>query len=203
MSSDRASDRMDSDAGEFPLQTPGLTPGLAPVFTHLRDSSEEPIRNDFFSETARSPPTDQPIAGLVENALSPQVTKTSRSIRLEAPPVVIRPPKVKADGFGLTSIPFLSWTRNSEKDTPDCARSTRWSYSFRSELRFLGLSVSRGFNLKTSEAGIDTAAQTIRFVSTTVCTTSTPLTTGPSGSGKARSQLGTRLRASHPEETGP
>src|ERR1700761_6760308 len=41
--------------------------------------------------------------------LSPQVSKSSKSIRLEAPPVVVRPPKVKFDSFGSAALSWFSW----------------------------------------------------------------------------------------------
>ncbi|ETI22352.1 hypothetical protein G647_06426 [Cladophialophora carrionii CBS 160.54] len=95
--------------------------------------------------------------------LSPQISKSSKSIRLESPPVVIRPPKVKSVGFSHAALSWLSWNRNEEKDVPDCARSMHRSYSYRTTFRFLGFSLSKDINYRTSAGGIDTAMATIRL----------------------------------------
>ncbi|KIW67255.1 hypothetical protein PV04_06520 [Phialophora macrospora] len=101
--------------------------------------------------------------GRSEVGLSPQVSKSSKSIRLESPPVVIRPPKVKSDGFSYAALSWLSWKRNEEKDVPDCARSMRRSYSYRTTFRFLGFSWSKEINYRTSAGGIDAAIASVRM----------------------------------------
>lgn len=105
------------------------------------------------------------ISGPSDVRLSPQVSKSSKSIRLEPPPVVMRPPKVKDQGFGHTALSWLSWIRNVEQDIPDCARSMRRSYHYRGTFRLFGFTMVKDINYKTSESGIDAAIGNIRFVS--------------------------------------
>lgn len=100
------------------------------------------------------------MTGLSDAELSHQV---SMAIHLEPPPVVVRPPKIKNDGFSHHAFSWLSWSRNEQKDRSRCARSTRHSYSYEETFRFLGLTISKAITYKTSENGIDTARATTRL----------------------------------------
>ncbi|OQV02827.1 hypothetical protein CLAIMM_07956 isoform 2 [Cladophialophora immunda] len=91
------------------------------------------------------------------------MSRSSKSIRLEPPPVVMRPPKVRFDGFSSAALSWFAWNRNEEKDLPDCARSMRRSYSYRSTFRLFGFSVSKDVSYKTSESGIVAAMQNVRL----------------------------------------
>ena len=97
--------------------------------------------------------------------LSPQISTSSKSIRLEPPPVVMRPPKVKYGGFSSTALSWFAWNRNEEKDILQCARALKHSYSRRTTFRLLGFSFSRDISYKTSATGIDTAILNVRLVS--------------------------------------
>ncbi|KAJ9496408.1 hypothetical protein H2202_008071 [Exophiala xenobiotica] len=97
---------------------------------------------------------------LSDAELSHQVSKV---IHLEPPPVVVRPPKIKNDGFSHHAFSWLSWSRNEQKDRSRCARSTHHSYSVEKTFQFLGFTISKAITYKTSESGIDTARATTRL----------------------------------------
>ncbi|KAK5226542.1 hypothetical protein LTR47_008999 [Exophiala xenobiotica] len=97
---------------------------------------------------------------LSDAQLSHQVSKV---IHLEPPPVVVRPPKIKNDGFSHHAFSWLSWSRNEQKDRSRCARSTHHSYSVEKTFQFLGFTISKAITYKTSESGIDTARATTRL----------------------------------------
>ncbi|EXJ58679.1 hypothetical protein A1O7_06108 [Cladophialophora yegresii CBS 114405] len=119
-------------------------------------------RNDP-AATVRPPAEIPDVSKRLGFELRPQMSKSSKSIRLESPPVVTRPPKVKSIGFSHAALSWLAWNRNEERDVPDCARSMHRSYSYRTTFRFLGFSLSKDINYKTSASGIDSAMETIRL----------------------------------------
>ncbi|KAJ9607861.1 hypothetical protein H2200_007940 [Cladophialophora chaetospira] len=124
------------------------------------DPGDYQLEDDNPSRVQSTAFTQRPSRGLNAD-LSPQITKSSRSIRLEPPPVVLRPPRVKSDGF--SSAAWFAWVRNEEKDILDCARSMKHSYSYRSTFRLFGLSLSRDVTFKTTVSGIDAAVVNFRF----------------------------------------
>ncbi|KIX96998.1 uncharacterized protein Z520_07112 [Fonsecaea multimorphosa CBS 102226] len=137
--------------------TPAPTLRFAP-------NTNEPAEDDLLAEEAPSSrDVKAPSPDYASSRLSPQVSKSSKSIRLEPPPVVMRPPKVKFDGFGSAALSWFAWTRNEEKDLPDCARSMRRSYTYRSTFRLFGFSLSKDISYKTSESGLDVAMQNVRL----------------------------------------
>ncbi|KAK5459851.1 hypothetical protein LTS15_003980 [Exophiala xenobiotica] len=103
---------------------------------------------------------DRRMTELSDAELSHQVSKV---IHLEPPPVVVRPPKIKNDGFSHHAFSWLSWSRNEQKDRSRCARSTHHSYSVEKTFQFLGFTISKAITFKTSESGIDTARATTRL----------------------------------------
>jgi hypothetical protein len=153
-------------------------------------TGDDPSENAFI-ENVRSGPSGQRISERSDTELSPQVSKSSKSIRLEPPPVVMRPPKVKEEGFSHAALSWLSWNRNEEKDISDCARSMRRSYTYRTTFRLFGFTLSKDINWKTSESGIDAAIGNIRIVSRTQRSTTARIylltSDGDSGLGKLRS----------------
>jgi hypothetical protein len=116
-----------------------------------------PSGNDSLVE--KSP--NRRMTELSDAELSHQV---SQVIHLEPPPVVVRPPKIKNDGFSHHAFSWLSWSRNEQKDRSRCARSTHHSYSVEKTFQFLGFTISKAITYKTSESGIDTARATTRLV---------------------------------------
>ena len=126
-----------------------------------QNPTSDPMDTDFI-ETVRSGLSEQ--QRTATGLISPQMTKSSKStIRLELPPVVMRPPKVKEDGFSSAALSWLSWNKNEEKDVPDCARSMRRSYTQRSTFHLFGFTLSKDINYKTSEGGIDAAVGNFRI----------------------------------------
>ncbi|KAK7894173.1 hypothetical protein LTR67_005931 [Exophiala xenobiotica] len=115
-----------------------------------------PSGNDSLVE--KSP--NRRMTELSDAELSHQV---SQVIHLEPPPVVVRPPKIKHDGFSHHAFSWLSWSRNEQKDRSRCARSTHHSYSVEKTFQFLGFTMSKAITYKTSESGIDTARATTRL----------------------------------------
>ncbi|KAH0841121.1 hypothetical protein AYO21_06610 [Fonsecaea monophora] len=142
-------------------QPEGSSAAAAPATVRFAPSNEEPDEPESLNE----PPLIQDLKGTSEylgSTLSPQTSKSSRSIKLEPPPVVMRPPKVKYEGFSSTALSWFAWNRNEEKDLPDCARSMRRSYSYRSTFRLFGFSLTSAVSYKTSATGIDAAMHNVR-----------------------------------------
>ena len=90
---------------------------LSPSITRTAPEATGEFETDSpYEETVRSPHGLQQPTGRSEFGLSPSTTKSSKSIRLEPPPVVMRPPKVKDGGFGQAALSWISWYRNEETD---------------------------------------------------------------------------------------
>jgi hypothetical protein len=156
------------DLGEMsnrdPVEYDGMV--LSPSTTVLRpDATTENPSEHAFVENPRPGHSFHQISQPSEPRLSPQISKSSKSIRLEPPPVVMRPPKVKDQGFGYAALSWLSWIQNTEMDIPDCARSMRRSYHYRRTIRLFGLTLIKDINYKTSESGIDAAVGNFQIVS--------------------------------------
>lgn len=161
----------DSTAPQDPIQNTADEPdgnvriaGLASPITsaQLEEMNEYPdfVTNEQPARVVERRP--EPADG----DLSPQISRSTKSVRLEPPPVVMRPPRVKYDGFSLAALSsVLSWNRNEQKDMPSCSRSVRRSYSHSATFRIFGLSISREITYKTSETGIDVAMFNFRLVS--------------------------------------
>jgi hypothetical protein len=145
------------------IGVPGITATSTNPTARPRATSDYATENQP-SATVRPGPGIPHASERSDVELSPQISKSSKSIRLESPPVVIRPPKVKSDSFSYAALSWLSWKRNEEKDIPDCARSMRRSYSYRTTFRFLGFSLSQDISYKTSAGGIDAAIASVRLV---------------------------------------
>ncbi|EXJ70567.1 uncharacterized protein A1O5_06637 [Cladophialophora psammophila CBS 110553] len=156
-------DNMEGSPGILNNQQDGQPEAAAPAAAtlHFAPTTDDPSENDFAE--ARPSQRIKRMSEPSDSQLSPQVSKSSKSIYLEPPPVVMRPPKVKFDGFSSTALWWLSWGRNEEKDVPDCARSMRRSYSYRTTFRFFGFSLSTDVTYKTSESGVDTAMKNVRL----------------------------------------
>ncbi|OQV02826.1 hypothetical protein CLAIMM_07956 isoform 3 [Cladophialophora immunda] len=154
---------MEDAAGVSGIQQGGQPEGATHAATlRFAPTTEELDDHDLLTEA----PPSQDIKGASEypdSRISPQMSRSSKSIRLEPPPVVMRPPKVRFDGFSSAALSWFAWNRNEEKDLPDCARSMRRSYSYRSTFRLFGFSVSKDVSYKTSESGIVAAMQNVRL----------------------------------------
>ena len=85
----------------------------------------------------------------------------SKSIRLEPPPVISRPPKIKTDSFLLS---WFSWSRTEHKMSLYCARSIHRSYYYQSTFSFFGFNISKDITYRTSEGGVDAAVENVRLV---------------------------------------
>jgi hypothetical protein len=92
--------------------------------------------------------------------------QVSLPLSLEPPPVMSRPPKIKSDSFGFGNLSLFSWNRTEQKDVPACSRSTHRSYTHDATLRFLGFNITTSMTYKISDGGLDTAVESVRFVST-------------------------------------
>lgn len=93
--------------------------------------------------------------------------RSSEPIRLEPPPVVVRPPKIKSDGFSHAAFSWLSWSSSEQKDFSHCVRTTRKSYSSTKTFQLFGLTVTRVITFRTTESGVDAARVNLGLVSTT------------------------------------
>ncbi|OAP59514.1 hypothetical protein AYL99_06812 [Fonsecaea erecta] len=154
---------MEEPAGISKTQQDGQLEATTPAPTlRFASAADESYEQDLVTEV----PPRQYSKGkseYLDSRLSPQMSRSSKSIRLEPPPVVMRPPKVRFDGFSSAALSWFAWNRNEEKDLPDCARSMRRSYSYRSTFRLFGFSVVKDVSFKTSETGIDTAMHNVRL----------------------------------------
>ena len=156
------------DSGTFRDHAAPELGGLSGVVSGSSATARETdATNDYPSEEcsiAKKPQEFEPqrTSELSDVGLSRSVT---RSLSLEPPPVVVRPPKVRYDGFSSACLTWFAWFRNEQKDVPDCARATRRSYSYQSTFRLFGFSLTKDVTYKTSESGIDTAMAKVHMVS--------------------------------------
>lgn len=136
---------------------PGTTSPTPPV--NQSEAESRSLSNDDSIAKEQSASEAKP---LKERSLSPQVSKT---LSLEPPPVVKRPPKIRSDGFNFAASWWFSWDWSERKEVLHCSRAVQQSYSSQSTFRFLGFSLSNRITYRASEGGIDTAVKHIRVVS--------------------------------------
>src|ERR1700760_543122 len=117
----------------------------------IEASSDDTITNENKAEEGERDQDANPTKDDSNGFLSRQVT---RSIRLEPPPAIPRPPKVKSESHGFSLLSWLSWNSTEEKDVLYCARSLHQKYSYQSNFRFLGFNMSKNITLQMTEGGV-------------------------------------------------
>ncbi|KIW20970.1 hypothetical protein PV08_01549 [Exophiala spinifera] len=139
---------------------------IAPIHSVDTSGRNEPsgVSTGFSTGTTRFPSQNDSVlrdrqTGDIQNEIfgSALTHRSSEPIHLEPPPVVVRPPKIKSDGFSNAALSWLSWSNSEQKDFSHCVRTTRKSYSSTRSFQLFGLTLTRDITFKTTESGVDAA----------------------------------------------
>ncbi|KAJ9644949.1 uncharacterized protein PV06_08761 [Exophiala oligosperma] len=139
---------------------------IAPIHSVETSGRNEPsgVSTGFSTGTTRFPSRNESVlrdrqTADIQNEIfgSDFTHRSSGPIHLEPPPVVVRPPKIKSDGFSHAAFSWLSWSNSEQKDISHCVRSTRKSYTSTKTFQLFGVTVTRAITFKTTESGVDAA----------------------------------------------
>ncbi|KAF2099672.1 hypothetical protein NA57DRAFT_55617 [Rhizodiscina lignyota] len=143
----------------------GVSEVAAPSSTAVRQSEgtcDDPSEPDSITKEPLAP--EDKLNTVQSNPeLYHRATGSSRSLYLEPPPVVRRPPKIKSESVTIAALSWFAWNKTEQVELLYCARSTHRSYYHQTNFRFLGFNLMKDVTFKTSESGIDTALQRVRL----------------------------------------